>query len=195
VKNIAVVSIDQAKARFYVLRRAERPKEQWSPELHFTEEIPNIWWQNQRNESLSGGQRFSYHVGLRGLAQTMHGFDDHLSRHQHEIARRFSAEILEKITSFIAQEKIDELILSAEKKMLGELREKINTRINLHVKIIEVTFIASKLSSTSLHDHLAKAGYIPARQPPIGGQETSFVRKGQWRRRAAPSPGQEDSTL
>jgi len=186
MKRVAVLSLDQIKARFFMLHPAERPAEQWSPVLEIKEKIVNQYWLDQKNETLAGGNRFSYHVGLSGMAQTMHGYDDHLARHQREISKRFSRKVIEKIKRFIFQHNAQELIIVADRKMLGELRENLSPSVRQKISISEITANLANLSAVELHEHLAEMGALPERSPPADPQRASFSRSGQWRRRGGP---------
>ncbi|NBW81188.1 hypothetical protein EBR21_05485, partial [bacterium] len=148
-------------------------------------------WLDQKNETLTGGGRFSYHVGFSGMAQTMHGYDDHLARHQHEIIKRFSREVSEKLVKFLAEHQAEQLVLTAESKVLGELRAQLPAELRKKIRFHEVNVNLTNLSPVALHQHLAKLGLLPARNPPANVQGESFARSGQWRRRSAPAEGRE----
>ncbi|MEY3901573.1 MAG: hypothetical protein RL189_879 [Pseudomonadota bacterium] len=192
MKKIAVLTIDLSKAKLFVLRPAERPSEQWSPVLKCEETLPNTHWINQKNETLSGGNRFSYHVGLSGMAQTMHGYDDHLERHQKEISKRFARDVAGVLSDFVAQHKTTELVIVAESKILGDLRAQIGKELRQLVNILELGMNLSNLSATDLHNHLAGLAALPRRSAPVDTQGESHARSGQWRRRGLPSQGKEE---
>lgn len=191
MKNIAVLLVDQTKAKFFVLRPAERPREQWSPILEAKDNLINAHWYDQENESLAGGNRFSYHVGVSGMAQTQHGYDDHLSRHQMEISKRFAREVRDHLKKFVASHKPHELVIVADNKVLGELREQLDDDLKQRMQVSEVGMNLGHLSAVALHEHLSKVGALPQRMPPANIQNESYVRTGQWRRRRTPSEGEE----
>lgn len=193
MKNVAVISLDHTKAHFLILRPAERPKEQWSPILLAEEQLKNAFWDEQKNETLTGGNRFSYHVGMSGMAQTMHGYDDHLARHQREISRRFSREVYEHLKKFTSKHKVQELVIVAERKMLGDLREQLDENFKQALTILEIKMNLTNLSPTALHEHLSKLGALPRKLPPTDAQKVSFARSGQWRRRGKPGEGQGET--
>jgi protein required for attachment to host cells len=186
MKRIAVLSVDHIKANFFMLRAAERPAEQWSPILEPKKKMINQHWMNQRSETLSGGTRFSYHVGLSGMAQTMHGYDDHLARHQREICRKFTRELNEQIKRFISQHQAQELIIVADRKILGDLRQHMGPAVKLKIEVNEIAANLTNLSPVELHEHLSELGALPHRNPPSDPQSASHSRSGQWRRRGAP---------
>ncbi|MFZ9519052.1 MAG: host attachment protein [Silvanigrellaceae bacterium] len=189
MKQVAVLTVDHTKARFLILKSAERPGEQWSPVLSSVELFLNKHWQEQKNETLAGGHRFSYHVGFSGMAQTMHGYDDHLSRHQHEIVKRFSREISEKLLNFVSEFNVEAVVLAADRKVLGELRDSLPGELYRKLRVNDLDANLTKLSPVALHEHLSKLGLLPARNPPANPQREPYARSGQWRRKSAPSEG------
>ncbi|NBO39606.1 hypothetical protein EBU99_13595 [bacterium] len=194
MKPVAVLSADHTKARFFILQPAERPKEQWSPILQPLEELINAHWLDQEKESLTGGNKISYHVGLSGYAHTMHGFDDHLSAHQQEINRRFSREIQTKLNHFLSENKIKRLVIAADRKILGCLREQLRDNLSKKLNLDEVEEVAVNLCNlgpVAVHEHLAKLGVLPGRSSPSSPQQEQFARSGQWRRRSAPAEGRD----
>jgi hypothetical protein len=186
MKRIAVLSVDHTKAHFFILRAADRPAEQWSPILQHQKMLINQNWINQRSETLSGGSRFSYHVGLAGMAQTMHGYDDHLTRHQREITRKFSRALNEQIKKFITQHHAQELLIVADSKMLGDIRQHLTAGVKLKIEVNEISANLTNLSPVELHEHLSELGALPHRSPPSNLQSASHSRSGQWRRRGGP---------
>jgi len=195
MKNVAVLSVDHTKARFYLLTPAERPKEQWSPILHPLDEIINVHWLEQEKESLTGGNRHSYHAGMCGNANTNHGFDDHLSSHRVEIDKRFSCEITNRLRNFLTENHAEKLIIAAESKVLGRLREQMGEEFKAKMSVEEVNTNLCNLKPVPLHEHLAKLELLPPRLAPLNPQQESFARAGQWRRRRDPGEGKEQSEL
>ena len=191
MKNVAVLSVDHTKARFYLLTPAERPLEQWSPILNPIDEIINVHWLEQEKESLTGGNRVSYHVGATGNANTVHGFDDHLSSHQREIDQRFAREINTRLRHFLAENPAVRLIIAADSKVLGRLREQMGEEYKAKLIVEEVNVNLCKLKPVPLHEHLAHLGLLPERSAPSNPQQEAFARSGQWRRRRIPAEGKE----
>ncbi|MEN9528530.1 MAG: hypothetical protein RI932_403 [Pseudomonadota bacterium] len=195
MKHVAVLSVDHTKARFYLLTPAERPNEQWSPILHPLDEIINVHWLEQEKEILTGGNRHSYHVGMCGNANTNHGFDDHLGSHKVEIDKRFSREITTRLRKFLTENPADRLLIAAESKVLGRLREQMGEEFRLKMVVEEVNTNLCNFKPVPLHEHLAKLGHLPARMAPQNPQQESFARSGQWRRRRIPAEGKEPGEL
>lgn len=195
MKPIAVLSVDHTKARFYMLKPAERPQEQWSPILHPIDEIINIHWLEQEKESLTGGNRLSYHVGLSGNANTVHGYDDHLSSHLREIDKRFAREITSRLRNFLLENPAVHLVIAAESKALGRLRDQMGDEFKAKMTVDEVNVNLGNMKPVPLHEHLAKLGHLPERQAPANPQQEAFARTGQWRRRRIPSEGRQAEAI
>lgn len=189
MKHIAVLAVDHTKARYYILRPAVRPDEQWSPILQPVDELINVHWLEQEKESLTGGNRFSYHVGMAGNANTVHGFDDHLSSHKKEIDRKFSREINTKLREVLAENPSEMLIIVAENKVLGRLREQMGDEYRCKMNVEEHNANVCHLKPVPLHEHLAAVGLVPQRRAPANPQQDPFARSGQWRRRHVPGEG------
>jgi hypothetical protein len=195
MKHVAVLSVDHTKARFYLLKPAERPMEQWSPILHPLDEIINVHWLEQEKEMLTGGNRHSYHVGICGNANTNHGFDDHLASHKVEIDKKFSREITNRLRQFLAENSAEGLVIAAESKVLGRLREQMGEEFKAKMSVEEVNNNLCNLKPVPLHEHLAKLGLLPPRMAPLNPQQEPFARTGQWRRRRIPGEGKETGEL
>jgi protein required for attachment to host cells len=139
MKPIAILSVDHTKARFYILKPADRPAEQWSPVLCPIDEFINVHWLEQEKEHLSGGNRMSYHARLVGNSNTVHGYDDHLDSHRREIDKRFSREINNRLRLLLQEFSTEKLIIAAEGKILGKLREQMGDEYTSKIQVDEVT--------------------------------------------------------
>jgi hypothetical protein len=96
------------------------------------------------------------------------------------------------LCEFIAQHNTTELVIVAESKILGDLRDQIGKELRQRVNILELAMNLSNLSATALHNHLAGLAALPRRSPPTNIQGESHARAGQWRRRGLPSQGREE---
>ena len=63
---------------------------------------------------------------------------------------------------------MDVLIVTAESRMLGMLRDAIEKELPATIRVTERAEDLSKLDAPGLHAHLAKEGLIPPRKPPQG---------------------------
>ena len=183
MKQIAILSVDHSKARFYILKDAERPNEQWSPVLSPVDEFINLHWLEQEKESLSGGNRMSYHVGIAGNTNTVHGYDDHFDSHLLEIDKRFSREINTRIRSLLQEYSPEKLIIAADSKILGRLREQMGDEHRNKIHVDEVALNLCHLKPVEIHERLSQLSLIPQRTAPENQLTNPLGRTGQWRRR------------
>ena len=195
MKQIAIISVDHTKARFYILKDAERPVEQWSPVLCPIDEFINVHWLEQEKESLSGGARMSYHVGMAGNANTVHGFDDHLDSHQIEIDKRFSREINTRLRLLIQESTSEKLIIAADSKILGRLREQMGNEYSSKIQVEEVALNLCHLRTVEIHEKLAQLSLIPQRSAPENQLINPFTRTGQWRRKKSTLRQQKEKNV
>lgn len=183
MKQIAILSVDHTKARFYILKPAERPAEQWSPVLCPIDEFINVHWLEQEKESLSGGSRMSYRVGVAGNSNTVHGFDDHLDSHLLEIDKKFSREINNRLRLLLQEFTPEKLIITADSKILGRLREQMGDEYKSKMHVEEVSLNLCHMKPVEIHERLAQLSLIPRRSAPENPLINPLGRTGQWRRR------------
>ncbi|HHS96438.1 MAG TPA: host attachment protein [Chloroflexi bacterium] len=164
MNQYCVVVVDGARARFFRLEEAEIPELESSPRLVELEDMVNpekelpdgeLWTEAKtgRNRAPNGGPA--------------HGYDDHRSQHTDEIERRFAHEIANHCASLSERMRAKEVILASEKRMLGFLRQAMQSRLR-DVNTRELAKDISKLASMEIHDYLAREGLLPRRKRPGG---------------------------
>ena len=157
-----VVVVDGARARFFTLQPAELPELESSPRLVELEDLVNpeaevpdreLWTEAKtgRNRAPNGGPA--------------HGYDDHRERHEDELERRFANSVGEHCEALARREKADVIVLAAQKRMLGFLRQTVVPRLK-GMEVKEYTKDLSKLGPQEIHDHLAREALVPERKPP-----------------------------
>ncbi len=163
--NYLVVVADGARARFFKLVPAEFPEIESSPNLVELKDFVNTEIDEKGRELWSDLKTGRGKAPGDGPA---HGYDDHRERHRDEIERRFAHETGAEILKQAAAEKADRVIVAAESRMLGMLREAIEGKLPATARLIERAEDLSKLSPQDLHAHLAREELLPPRKPPRG---------------------------
>ncbi len=163
--NYLVVVADGARARFFKLVPAEFPEIESSPNLVELKDFVNTEIDEKGRELWSDLKTGRGKAPGDGPA---HGYDDHRERHRDEIERRFAHETGAEILKQAAAEKADRVIVAAESRMLGMLREAIEGKLPAAARLIERAEDLSKLSPQDLHAHLAREELLPPRKPPRG---------------------------
>jgi protein required for attachment to host cells len=159
--SYCVVVTSGAHARFFTLKTLAAAVLEPGPKLIERGELFNpekeIPGRDLYADSKSGRSR-APHGG------PAHGYDDHRSQHEDESDRRFASEILKKADTFARAEKARHLILIAPARMLGCLRQHLETVVKQGMKVHDFAKDISKLNSAEIHDYLAKEGLLPARK-------------------------------
>ena len=161
-----VVVADGARARFFTLREAEHPELESSPNLI---EINDLI---QPEKEMHNGELWAENRPSRSRGRhggPAHGFDDHRDDHIEEQDRRFARSIAEEAARLVRLQQGRNLVLVAQKRMLGLLRECMDPLMKAGVEVRELAKDLSKLHPLDLHEHLAREQLIPRRRTPAGG--------------------------
>lgn len=157
-----VVTVDGTRARFFSLEKSPRPAVEAGPLLVEQEEALI----NTEHE-MSGRELWSDTKSGRNAANGMaHGYDDHRTQHVDEIQRRFAKRVAEQAVRFAERTGAKNLILAAEKQMLGFLRGALQVPPKAGFEVRELAKDLSRLSPQEVQGHLAAEGLVPARQRP-----------------------------
>ncbi len=155
-----VIVADNGRARFFRLTDVEFPELESGPNLEEINDLVNpereaagdeIW-----SDAKSGRNR-----GNGGAPA--HGYDDHRDQHEEEFDRRFARSIASEAER-LANGSTRELVVVAQKRALGLLRNELAHLGKRGVRIRELAKDLSKLSPLELQDHLARLNLIPARR-------------------------------
>ncbi|HEB95162.1 MAG TPA: host attachment protein [Sedimenticola thiotaurini] len=165
MRKYLVVAADGSRARIFDLVPAEYPELESSPNLVEIEDLINPEMEEK------GRDIWSEEKSGRGKAPgggPAHGYDDHRGRHLDEIGQRFARSVAGEIAGRIRERGSDTLVLAAEHRFLGYLREALQSSLDDSVEVTDTDLNISKLSPIELHEHLARQQLIPERRPPQG---------------------------
>ncbi len=162
MSDYCVVAVDGVRARFFTLEPAQHPEVESGPLLVEVEgalvspenELAGreLWSENKTGRNSSGGMA--------------HGYDDHRDQHMDEFKRRFAKQVAEHALSLAERSKAKNLVLAAEKQILGFLRGALHVPTKAGFEVRELAKDVSRLSPQDLHGHLATEGLLPARKRP-----------------------------
>ena len=159
--DYCVVVTSGAHARIFILKTLAAPVLESWPELIERGELFN------REKEIPRRDLYAQTKSGRGRAPRggpAHGYDDHRSQHEDESDRRFASEILKKVDRLARAEKARHLVLIAPARMLGCLRQHLETVAKQGMKVHDYAKDISKLNSAEIHDYLAREGILPARK-------------------------------
>jgi protein required for attachment to host cells len=156
---VLVVVTDGAKAHFFTLKMAEIPEYESSPYLLEDEVLVNS------DRDLSGQQLWSGPESQAGHYQEgngpAHSYDDHRQDHEMEFERRFAQEIAAEILNRNQAHQAQQLILIAEHRLLGLLREVLIPDLPKTLKLSELDKNLCHLTAQDLQEYLANKDLLP----------------------------------
>lgn len=157
--HFQVIAADGAHARFFTLPATLPAANESGPHLVEQEALINP------EQEAAATQLWSDDTGGRqGGPGGTHGYDDHRERHRLEYERRFAAMVAWRALENLQGMAGARLVIAADKRMLGLLRDALAGRHEFEVREMAKDF--SKLSSAELHAHLADAGLLPPSHKP-----------------------------
>lgn len=158
MNHYSVIVAGGSRARFFTLKDATVPELESGPRLVELRDL--ISPENKAHEgtlwsdSKTGGNR----APGGGPA---HGYDDHRAQHEDEFERRFARDIAEEATRLVKSDNIQHVILVAQKRMLGFLRNALAPLLKAGVHIQEFAKDLVKLPPQDLHAHLSRQRLLP----------------------------------
>ena len=162
MSEYCVVTVDGARARFFTLDKSSQPSLESGPFLVELEEA----LVNTEND-IPGRELWSDTKSGRNAASGMaHGYDDHREQHTDEVKRRFAKAIAEQAVRFAERSGAKNLVVAAEKQMLGFLRGAMQVPPKAAFEVRELAKDLSRLSPQELQGHLAAEGLVPPRHRP-----------------------------
>ncbi|ACK73442.1 conserved hypothetical protein [Gloeothece citriformis PCC 7424] len=160
MNQFVVAVIDGTRARFFTLEPAESPEYQSGPNL-----IERDCLTNTTNETQGRDLWANTKTGRnRGAGSQAHGYDDHRQKHLNEFERSFAKEIVNKIIHLSHDYHAQEVIVVAEPKILGLVREFITSQVPKTLKVQELPKDLCKLKALEIHEYLSDKKMLPRRQ-------------------------------
>lgn len=162
MQHNCVVVAGGSRARFFTLEEVEFPDMQSGPNLCEVNDLISTENETAGND-LWSDTKSGRNRGGNGAA---HGYDDHRSQHENEFERRFARDIARETARLLRDNSTKQLVLVAQKRTLGFLRNELDGLLKAGVEIKELAKDLSKLSPLELHEHLARERLIPQRRLP-----------------------------
>ena len=154
-----VIAANGAHARFFTMPETQLAANESGPHLVELETFINP------ERETTGSALWSDNTGGRsGTPGGAHGYDDHREQHRMEYERRFAAMVAKRAIERMQGMVGANLIITAEKRMLGLLRDVIAGRHDFTVREMAKNFC--KVSPAELQGHLVKAGLLPPVRKP-----------------------------
>ncbi len=159
--KFAVAVINGTQSRFFTLDSAATSEYESSPNL-----IEHQGLSNKINE-LHGRELWANtKTGRnRGSGGQTHNYDDRRQNHVLEFEKKFANKISSATINLIETYQARHLIVVAEPKILGMMREAMTDKIFKTINVREVAKDICHLKSNQIHDYLAKKKLLPPCNP------------------------------
>jgi protein required for attachment to host cells len=160
-----IIVADSARARLITLEIPQEPEVDGGARLREHRDLVNpvadVPERSQFSDRSGRG-----HASPKGAA---HALDDHRDAHRAELERRFARRLGDEARLFVAAEGATRLLIVAEPRMLGALREHINGTLSAQVEVEELGENLSRHPLQQIQEILARRGAVPAaRAPELG---------------------------
>ncbi len=163
MSEYCVVVADGARARFFTLEPVESPGTESGPNLVERKDLVNPEQRAHSAQLWSDAKTGRNRVAGSGQA---HGYDDHRTRHAAEFKRRFARNVAQEAARVVQTNGAKNLILVAQKRMLGFLRDELDTLLKNGITVHAVAKDLCKLAPQEVHKYLAKETALPPRRNP-----------------------------
>jgi len=158
--DYCVTVADMARARFFALEPVASPDFNSGPNLTERGSLTIPPGELRDRDIFTDTETGCNH----GPGGATHSYDDHRSRHRLEFERRFAKRVVAEILRLARQWKVKHLVLAANSRMLNLLRTALPASAATRFEIRELARDMTKLTPVAIHQHLAKAGLVPARK-------------------------------
>lgn len=158
-----VVAANTVCARFFILEESPVPETESSPKL-----VEQYSILNPREEK-SDAKRLGTSTSGRNRAPSggSYAFDDHRGKHEIQTLRRFAKQVVaDAIKLTRRQDAGNSLVLSAEKRLLGLIREELHAIKTNGLVIKECDRDMAGESTMKIHELLARRGLVPKMEKP-----------------------------
>lgn len=163
--STCIILVDGAHARFFTLEIPEDPSVDGGARLVEHQDLVNPE-ADVPERALFSDRRGSAHASPTGGA---HALDDGRERHREELERRYVRRLVDEAERFVQREEARRLLLVAEPRLLGVLREQLRYERLRQVEVIEVGENLCQRPSDQVQSILALRGLVPAAAAPDVG--------------------------
>jgi protein required for attachment to host cells len=162
MSDYCVLVADGARARFFTLEPVEVPEMESGPNLIERRDLVNTEKEASEQDLMSDVKPGRNRTPGGGA----HAYDDHRRQYADERERRFARRVAKETAELTNLNGIKQVVLVAEKRMLGFLRSELTPTLKSGLQVQEVAKDMSKASPRDLHEYLAKDKLLPRRKGP-----------------------------
>ncbi|WP_088242884.1 host attachment protein [Calothrix rhizosoleniae] len=159
MNQVLVTVIDRSRARFLILEGAQFPEHESGPNLLEQKNILNPI-QKLQGKELWANVKPGRNQGSGGKA---HAYNDRRENHVVEFERRFAQMITREILDFTQSLNIQQVLLVAEPKILGIVRQEVIPVLPKNLQIQDLPKDLCNHKPLEIHEHLASYNLLPVR--------------------------------
>ena len=160
-----IIVVDSAHARFFTLEIPEEPSIDGGARFVEHQDLVNPE-ADIPERALFSDRRGSAHASPKGAA---HALDDGRERHRQELERRYVRRLVDETERFVQREQARRLLLVAEPRLLGVVREQLRYDRLRQIEVIELGENLCQRPIAQIQSILALRGVVPAAAPPDVG--------------------------
>jgi protein required for attachment to host cells len=157
--NTCFVVAGSGRARIFLLEKSPVPRAPFRLIERGTLANADL---KSRGRSVTGRPRTETNTNRE--AGPVHPMGAQRERHRIELERRFSVEIARKAAALARNWSTGSVILVADPRMLGFLRDAVRGALKPGIRVKELAKDYAHLTVSTLQDHLALSGVLPARR-------------------------------
>jgi len=155
--HVCVVVAGSSRARLFLLQESDAPRATSRLVERGSLANPSL---RSRGGSVTGRPRTETNTNRE--AGPMHPIGAQRARHRVELERRFSTGIARKAAGLAKSWAAGTILLVADPRMLGFLRETVRGALKPAIRVKELAKDYSRLTASRLWERLARDGVIPA---------------------------------
>lgn len=157
--NVCIIVADGGRARFFVVRRSEEPRQRFHLAPLASVDNPDF-----RARGADAPHRTKTERVTNRQAGPMHPIVAQRARHELEVDRRFARQVAERAAELVAGWPTGTVVLIADPRMLGLLRDAVRGALTPSIQLKELAKDYAHLTASKLQGHLALCGVLPARR-------------------------------
>ena len=165
MNRTSIIVADGAHARFFTLEVPEEPRADGGARLLEERDLVNP------DADIPVRLQFSDRAGKAHASPegAAHALDDGRQGHRQELGRRWARRMLDEVERFMRHESSTRLLLVAELRVLGALREQLLHERLRNIEIVELGENLAQHPVAHIHSTLALRGLVPAAAAPDVG--------------------------
>lgn len=152
-----IVVADGGRARVFILEASEAPRAPFRLVERSALDSPDL-----RSDGVNAAGRPPTATHTDREAGPVHPLGVQRERHGIELERRFAMEIARKTAALVEGWSDGVVVLVADPRMLGLLRDSVRNALKPAVHVKELAKDYAHLTAAELYDHLALNGLVPA---------------------------------